>query len=338
MKICMIIASIGEGGLEKHTRELSQQLLAMGHQVTVLAHESFLATLSEETERCPIPAELSRRHPRLLWYVLRHLRRYRYDIIHAQANKAAAIMATLRRMVSPPIIGTLHNIKRNTKMFCQLNHTITVSKRLAQSLPAATTTVVYNGIQPTQIEHIDLREKYQLATDKPVLCSVGRLVEAKGFDLLLEAVSGLSLSLLIAGDGPLKAKLIEQIATMPSETEVYLIGHVEEAAKLMASADGVVISSRREGFSYVFVEAVMAKAKILSTPVPVSEILQLPSELTVAIDDMTDFREKVHYLMTHQQAWHAAMEPIYRRGAEELTLEKMTDKTLAVYRDVLGKT
>ncbi len=41
MKICQVLAGNEDGGLEKHTIELSKQLLKKGFDVTVIAHKDF---------------------------------------------------------------------------------------------------------------------------------------------------------------------------------------------------------------------------------------------------------------------------------------------------------
>ena len=41
MKICQVLAGNEDGGLEKHTIELSKQLVNRGFDVTVIAHEDF---------------------------------------------------------------------------------------------------------------------------------------------------------------------------------------------------------------------------------------------------------------------------------------------------------
>ena len=41
MKICQVLAGNEDGGLEKHTIELSKQLVNRGFDLTVIAHENF---------------------------------------------------------------------------------------------------------------------------------------------------------------------------------------------------------------------------------------------------------------------------------------------------------
>ncbi len=336
MKICQILASHGDGGLEKHVRELCQQLVTEGHDVTVLGHPHFLATLDVKIKRYAIPTELSRRHPWLLWTVLRYLRLNSFDVIHAQANKAVGLLAMLRFWLTAPTVGTLHNMKRQIKAFHHLNHTITVSHFLSTPFENDAATVVYNGINRPTIQPVDLRARFQLPIENPVICAVGRLVEAKGFDVLLDAVSGLHVNVLIVGEGPERERLQQQIDKLPAQTQCLLVGHQNDAPDLLAASDGVVISSRREGFSYVFSEAMLAGTKVLATDVPVANEI-LPAELIVPIADSVALRVKLSDYLNQIPEWEDKMLPVRAKAREKLTLSSMTLQTLAVYQRVLAE-
>lgn len=334
MRICQIIASQGEGGLEKHARELAQQLNALGHEVVVFGAPALLATLHEGIHRQPIHAGLGRRNPLLLLELLFRLRRCRCDLVHAQANKAAALVSALRGWLDSPTVGTLHNIKRAVRPFQHLDHVIAVSRALVGPFDPAHVSVVYNGISPPTFAHLDLRTALQLPMNQPLLCAVGRLVEAKGFDVLLEAIDGLPLSLIIVGEGPERTRLEGRIAKLSHMTHVRLLGQRTDVASLMASADAVVISSRREGFSYVCNEALLVGARILSTDVPVANEV-LPADLIVPVDNPQALRARLLALLSDLDGWSALMASARNFACERMTLKAMVANTLAVYEKVL---
>lgn len=334
MKICQVIAGYGEGGLEKHVRELTQQLLAAGHEVTVLGDRRFLATLPQQAVAVPVRFDRNRRNPLLLLELLIKLRRCRCDVIHAQANKAASLVAFLRRWLAAPAIGTLHNMKRDLRAFRKLDHVVTVSRQLAQPFPADRVSVIYNGIDQPQFERLDLRALHALPADLPVLCAVGRLVPAKGFDLLLDAIDGLPVGLLIAGEGPDRSALEQRVVRLSAVTHVRLLGHQDNIPTLMASADAVVISSRREGFSYVFNEALLCGVKIVSTDVPVANEV-LPSELIVPVGDAAALRERLLGLLKNFPRWERLMQAPQQFAREHMTQQAMGSSTLATYTNLL---
>ncbi len=93
-----------------------------------------------------------------------------------------------------------------------------------------------------------------------VLC-VGRLSEEKGFDIAIQAMKDLLLPLIIAGEGPARAVLEKQAATLGIADRVHFVGFQsrESIRKLMASATAVLIPSLwHEPFCYVVSESFLA--------------------------------------------------------------------------------
>jgi glycosyltransferase involved in cell wall biosynthesis len=335
MFICQIIASRGNGGLEKHVRELSVSLVEQGHRVLVIGDPLFIKTLPACIERVSLNMRMSRHHPWLLFKLFMHLRQHQFDVIHAQANKAASMLASLKGYLKVPTVATIHNMKNHVGVFRQYAHVICVSRHLAQLVNTKGVEIIYNGIQAPIMNKVDLKADYDLPLNKPVICAVGRLVSAKGFDVLLEAIDGIDVSLLIVGDGPQKSELESRMMHMHANTHVCLIGHHDNPSNLMHATDGIVISSRREGFSYVLSEALMSGANILSTDVPVANEV-LPDALIVPVDDAVMLRKKLQTLLKTPSDWAALMQKAQVFAQQEMTIKQMTTKTIDLYQQ-LGK-
>lgn len=334
MRICQVVAGHGEGGLEKHVRELSADLANAGHEVCVQGDRRLLDTLPEQVRRVPVPIHLGRRNPLLLLNLLARLRSCRCDVIHAQASKAAGLLASLKPWLPCPVVGTLHNIKHDLRAFHKLDHVITVSRQLAHVFEPDQVSVIYNGIAAMRPESIDLRVAFGLPTDRPVLCAVGRLVHAKGFDILLDAIDGLALSLVIVGEGDARAALERRIAHMAPVTQVRLTGYREDARRLMASADGVVIASRREGYSYVCAEALMSGARLVSTDVPIANEV-LPADLIVPVENAPALREKLISLLADPPMWDEALRSPRLLVHRIMSRETMRAHTCVVYAGLI---
>lgn len=101
------------------------------------------------------------------------------------------------------------------------------------------------------------------------IVAAGRLVEAKGFDLLIDAVAELAsdFQLDIYGDGPLGEALSRQVAERGLGQRVALRGHAEPSA-IFQGANLCVVPSRREGFGNVVVEAMAAGVPVLAAACP----------------------------------------------------------------------
>lgn len=334
MKICQLLLSRGDGGLEKHVRELSLQLLAAGHEVAVIADKSFLATLPAGIKRYPVAAGMGRLNPLLNLAVLTRLRQIRPEIIHAQANKAVSVLSHIRFYLSAVCVGTLHNIKRDTGAYLKLDHIITVSHQLARDFCPQQTSVIYNGIEPQSYPTRNLRQEFDLSPDVPVLIAAGRLVTAKGFDMLLDAIDGLAVSLLLIGEGPERERLQQQVERLNPITCVRLLGQRHDVPALMSAADGTLISSRREGFSYVFSEALLSGCPVLSTDVPVANEV-LPAELIVPVGNTVYFRNRLMRMLSAPGQWSSLMQTPRELARQRMTIAAMSGQTLSTYQKLL---
>ncbi len=329
MKIAQVLASRGNGGLEKHVRELSTGLHEHGHDITVIADPLFINSLPSEIKTIAMPSHFSRHDPRLLWMLGRALRAGQFDIIHAQANKAAALVNTLQPFFSGRRVATLHNIKRQLSAFQHFDQLITVSNQLAQPFSADKITVIYNGIEPPQTAIPTSNNQPQTT-----LLAVGRLVKAKGFDVLIKAVADLPVTLWIAGDGPDKKNLQSLIENHATAANIQLLGARQDIFQLMQQADALIISSRREGFSYVLNEALLAHCRVLATDVPVANEI-LPDSLIVPTGDSVALGQRLQTLLADLDAWSALMQKPYAFARQQMTLTAMTEQTLAVYQKLL---
>ncbi|MDD5772182.1 MAG: glycosyltransferase family 4 protein [bacterium] len=137
--------------------------------------------------------------------------------------------------------------------------------------------IIPNGID---LKRFDNKVKY--ISGKPYILAIGRLVYAKGFDLLLEAFKKLcenvpEIELIIAGGGEEKNNLIDKAKILGISDRVKLIGPVDESTvvSLLNGCRLFVCSSRSEGFGNVILEAMAAGKPIVSFGVGgVVEIIQ----------------------------------------------------------------
>ncbi len=109
------------------------------------------------------------------------------------------------------------------------------------------------------------------------IIAVGRLSPEKGFSGLLEAFARLPAGnrarLILVGDGPLRAELDAQVATLGIGERVTFLGRLPEAETLSAIADSdlLVLSSFMEGLPIVLMEALA-----LGKPVIASQVAGIP--------------------------------------------------------------
>ncbi len=327
-----VVAGVVEGGLKKHVTDLTRAQLAQGLRVSVIARPELLEALDAGVERREAKLHLGRRDPRALLALAGALRALRPDVVHAHASKAAGMLALLRALgLVPriPLVATLHSVKRSLREYEAADRVIAVSPGAAAQITRAPVTVIPNGVPaPAEIAPPPPR-------NRPRAIAVGRLVPVKGFDVLLNAWRDIRADLEIVGDGVERARLESQTTKLGLDDRVSFLGYRADAPRLLQRADLVVVPSRREGFSYVMAEALLARRPIVATRVP-GPADYLPESHLAEPEDATALAQIVRGALADLPAATAALEPAFDRARAELTLEAMGEQTLAVYRDALG--
>lgn len=129
--------------------------------------------------------------------------------------------------------------------------------------------VIHN---PFDLEHIATLAAQPAAwtPGNPFILAMGRLVDVKNFDLLLDAYaeSGVNENLVIVGEGPKRASLQRRIAELGLEGRVTLPGFVSNPFALMRRAALYVLPSNAEGFPNGLVEAMAVGLPVISTDCP----------------------------------------------------------------------
>ncbi len=154
---------------------------------------------------------------------------------------------------------------------------IAVSAALAERLvelgaPADRVRVLRNGVDTTLFQPLDrAAARARLGLAGPALLSVGHLIERKGHDRVIAALTHLpGVSLLIAGEGPLRAALQAGAARLGLAHRVRFLGAVPHAelAAVYGAADALVLASSREGWANVLLEAMACGTPVVASPIP----------------------------------------------------------------------
>lgn len=337
MRICQILAGDESGGLEKHTIELSRALKGQGIDVTVIAHKKFKNDF-KNINFIELDLSKDRNNAFILWKLYSVLKKENFDIIHTQANKATDMIMKLKPFLKSKIVSTLHNYKKNLKSFLKADMVITVSDRIGEKLNIYNKQTVYHGIQIEDNINVDLYKNFNIPKDKFIICGVGRLVQAKGFDLLVESMQYIDQNtyLLLIGDGPEKEKLERLAKKLNIEHRIIFIGDIENklTKNIIRSSDLLVISSRKEGFSYVFAEALLVDTPIVSTDV--ADIKKFITKKYISPFDSRLLGEKINDFKMNCDQNIADYQGIFNKAKNTFTFENMTEQTIEIYKKVLS--
>ena len=292
---------------------------------------------------------------------LRHLRRIRragfdFDLIDAYYlypdGVAAAVLA---RILRKPLLLTAfgsdvsqipaYALPRRALLWAarQAPLMTVVCQALKDELvrlgvPAARMRVILHGVDlhlfRPPADRAALRDG--LGMTGPTLLSVGHLIDRKGHDTAIRAMSDLpGHTLLIVGDGPREAALRQLACDLGLGERVRFLGHVDQPRlpALMGAADVLVNCSDREGIANVLIEAMAC-----GTPVAATAVWGSPEAVTTSAAGVLLRERSAAALVDGIRALQATPpdRAATRRHAETFTWERTAAEHLQAIRDTLA--
>ena len=363
--VCLYTPSADPSGMGAHMLDLAAELVAAGHDVSLLAWPTApgLALLERARALGVRTGELPHpRDPEFGPAVERHLLAHPADVFHvhvgtgredfdgARAARAAGVPAVVQTLHYPWLMGSPKHRVPLFRSLQPVDHVITVSQAQRRTyerigLPTAALTTVPNGIRPRGAGpgRAAARAALGLTPDQPVVMTIGRLTVMKGHVHLLDAVPALvrrfpDLAVVVAGRGHLEGRLREQAAALGVQDAVHLVGQRSDARQLLDAADVFVLPSRHEGMPLVLLEAMDAGLAVVATRVIGSEEVVVEGEtgLLVRPRDAGALEVALGSLLADPQRRAALAAAGRRRFVRGFTSARMTTDTLAVYEQVLS--
>lgn len=136
-------------------------------------------------------------------------------------------------------------------------------------------TIIQNMVSPEIIQTManETISETLYKTSKPIIITVGRLVEQKGYDNAIKVCRllkdrGISVFWYAIGDGPDREKLQNLIRDLNLEDNFILIGSQKNPYKWINNADIYVQPSRFEGFGITIAEAKALNKLIVCSDIP----------------------------------------------------------------------
>jgi glycosyltransferase involved in cell wall biosynthesis len=239
----------------------------------------------------PSPAAALRALPRTYWRSLRSA-----DLIHVHGEVASALclpsLAARRSLVTLHGLNLVRRLVGVKRQLALLNlrlvvraarSTICVSESEYSDVNAAVgvglskrLAVIRNGIDlspsPDAGEKQAIRAELEIAEETVVGLWVGGLEPVKNPLLAIDAAAeasrgGAEMTLLLAGDGPLRDRIDNTIARDRSGA-VRILGHRRDISRLLTASDFYVNSSDREGLAFSVLEAMSMGVTPVVTDAP----------------------------------------------------------------------
>ncbi len=289
MKVFLAINTKTWGGGEKWHFETACALKNKGHNITMLAYagkDLFRKSQAAGIRTIPVSvSNLSFLNPFCLFRLYLLFRREKPDVVLLNSSSdiktsgVAARWAGIRHVVfrrgsAIPVRNTLLNRLLYGHV---ITHIIANSEETKRTIlqhnknliPADKITVIYNGINLSQLDSQPATPLYQKNDEELVIGNMGRMVIQKGQQYLIEMArvlkeKNIRFKILIAGAGQLEDSLKKMAIESDVADEIVFPGFVENTKSFMESIDIFVLPSVWEGFGYVLVEAMACQKPVVA--------------------------------------------------------------------------
>lgn len=135
------------------------------------------------------------------------------------------------------------------------------------------TKIINNGINMDTFKFRDdirrkVREKLGLSSNDFMVISVGRLVEQKNMEKIIDIAKNQEnphIKFFIVGDGDKREQIQTKINTLDLNDKVFLLGNQENVNELLFAADVFLLTSKYEGLGIVLIEAQTSGLYVISS-------------------------------------------------------------------------
>lgn len=370
------------GGLARHVQPLSEALVDEGHQVTVITQMAHGAPEEEEKNGVEIVRvnPLCIHAPDFATSVLQTnfemvqaagrllLQGRKYDMIHGHDWLVIMAARTIKHQLRVPLMMTIHATEhgRNHGIYTGLQRyindlewlscyeawrVIVCSEYMNREIqylfqvPRDKIDIVENGVNPAEFAAnppAHFRDNYAHPSEK-VVFFVGRLVQEKGVQVLLDAIPEILVhqpqtKFIIAGKGPKEGELKHQAHAMGIADRCYFTGFISDDVRnnLYQVCDLAVFPSLYEPFGIVALEAMAARVPVLVTNVGgLGEIIEDGVDgFCVHPGSPHELAQGIIRALKNPNASRQIREAGFRKAKEQYNWSGIAKKTLAVYERV----
>lgn len=342
MKVAHVHRIAGIGGSERHLLTLLPALAERGVDVSFVGldmpgADPFYDELTIPYERVTRP-----------WQLRGALKRAGADLVHTHLVHADVYGAI---STGTPIVSTKHNpdpfragpwrfvertLARRARRIIAISEAVKRFSVEEVGLPEDRIDVVHYGLDALPepwAENPELR----IPENAPLLLCVARLVPQKGVDTAVLALMHVQddATLLVLGEGP-ERKILESTAfQLGFADQVLMPGRVGDVAALYRRCDIVVHPARWEGFGLAMLEGMLAAKPVVAADAGAAPELVVDGEtgLLVPPDDLDALADAINTALPAAERMGAAG---LARARAEFSVERMTERTLAVYESALS--
>jgi glycosyltransferase involved in cell wall biosynthesis len=295
--------------------------------------------------------------------IIRLARAFKPDVIHSHRYKEHLLAAMSAPLCGAVHVRTAHGLPPQTKEAGGLarlgslwdaalstaagSHWIAVSEELVAHISGVRrdVRVVPNGLPavvppPARQELLDA---FGLPDPVRIVGFVGRLEAVKRPDRFIRIVralppviAGAPVVAILAGDGSQRDSVGRLVGAEGLESRVRVLGAVDHGDRIVGALDVLVIPSDHEGHPMVLLEAMRAGTAVVASRVGgIPEVLG-DAPWVLPPTNESAMADAVRRLLEDDAERDTWCRSLRRSFAERYTIATTVDRTLTLYRDLLG--
>src|SRR5437773_5027394 len=349
------------GGIETHL-ELVCEGLRRRCDVSVVVANDGLRTISSRAGGVPVTRVGTLGHlagTSISPGMTRAIRRHPAEIIHIHWPNPTAVAAYLLSGHPGRLIITYHSdvvrqrilakgfepllrkvldraaaVIATSPCYVETSDVLRAVKEKCHVIPLGLCTEPYDSVNFAEVELI--QSKY----GPRILLSVGRHVYYKGFEYLIAAMQHVNAKVLLVGNGPLRRDLEALAKRLGVHDRVVFLGEVNDVIPYYHAADMFVLPSitRSEAFGIVQIEAMARGRPVINTSLDSAvPFVSIGGEtgLTVAPQNVEELASAMNLLLDNEHLRAQYGRAARRRVEAQFTANVMTQRTLALYNEIL---
>ena len=293
------------------------------------------------------------------WKLKEYCGKEQFDLVHLHSSRShgIAFLSSLLGNKTPLVLSRKVDFKLKQNFFSKwkYNHSrikkiICVSDKIREIMgrelrhPEKCVTV-YDGIDLERFAGKGvrgiIRKEFGINDDEIIIGNIAAIAPHKDYFTFLDTATVLGRKIkakfFIAGEGPLRKEIEKRIASMNLEKDVYVLGFRNDLENVFAELSVLLYTSKEEGLGSTLLDAMAYGLPIVTTEAGgIPEIVKNEfNGLTAPVRNPQVLSEQVMRMLSD----HSLREKLVANGKKyvrEFSKEKMAERTLEVYRQVLS--
>lgn len=364
LHIVQILPELNQGGVERGVVELNRELVKRGHTSTVISAGGNQAAQIEKDGGHHVSLGVCSKNPLTVPFRILALRRTLHalhpapSILHARSRVPAWLCRFANKKLHIPYITTVHgfnSISKYSEIMTDGDRVIygssSIKEYILNNYPVDESKLRYvprgidtNYFDPEAVDH-DFMDEFKQThglEGKTIITIVGRITEWKGHDTFIRALAEVQkyrpdvVGVAAGGIWHGKEDFFQGLEKLAADLNapVLFVGSQTQVREIYALSDLVVsaASSKAETFGRTAAEALA-----MNTPVVASShggtldiLLDGENGLLFEPGNVLDLAEKINLALNH------SFENMRPHIEENFSLDRMTEKELAVYHELIS--